>query len=43
MPKINFSEYDTKGFYDEMFDKNNNVRPNYKLFMDRLEKMEQRK
>ena len=43
MSKINFSNYDTKGFYDEMFDENNLVRPNYKLFMERLEKMGQKK
>ncbi len=43
MAKINFSNYDTKGFYDEMFDENKKVRPNYKLFMERLKKMEQKK
>ncbi|TVZ59693.1 putative circularly permuted ATP-grasp superfamily protein [Flavobacteriaceae bacterium MAR_2010_105] len=43
MPKINFSNYDTKNFYDEMFDANNKVRPNYKLFMERLEKMGHKK
>jgi hypothetical protein len=32
MLKLNLLEYDTKGYYDEMFDENNNVRPNYKLF-----------
>lgn len=43
MSKINFSNYDTKGFYDEMFDENNMVRPNYKLFMERLEKLGHKK
>jgi uncharacterized circularly permuted ATP-grasp superfamily protein len=37
MLKLNLLEYDTKG-YDEMFDENNNVRPNYKLFLERLQK-----
>jgi uncharacterized circularly permuted ATP-grasp superfamily protein len=32
-----------KGFYDEMFDENNNVRPNYKHFLERLEKLDQKK
>jgi hypothetical protein len=26
MLKLNLLEYDTKGYYDEMFDENNNVR-----------------
>ena len=43
MPKLNFSTYDTKGFYDEMFDENNKVRPNYKLFLARLEKVSPKK
>jgi uncharacterized circularly permuted ATP-grasp superfamily protein len=43
MPKLTFSEYDSKGFYDEMFDEDNNVRPNYKLFAERLEKIGQKK
>ncbi|WP_179353876.1 circularly permuted type 2 ATP-grasp protein [Winogradskyella vidalii] len=43
MPKLDFSAYDSKGFYDEMFDENNVVRPNYKLFLERLEKMSLRK
>jgi hypothetical protein len=32
MLKLNLLEYDTKGYYDEMFDENNNVRPNYNYF-----------
>jgi uncharacterized circularly permuted ATP-grasp superfamily protein len=43
MPKLNLATYDTKGFYDEMFDENNNVRPNYKHFLERLEKLDQKK
>ena len=43
MPKLNFSGYDTKGFYDEMFDENNVVRSNYKLFLDRLKKISHKK
>jgi hypothetical protein len=38
MLKLNLLEYDTKGYYDEMFDENNNVRPiNY---FKRLQKSE---
>lgn len=43
MSKLSFSDYDTHGFYDEMFDENNNVRPSYKLFLERLEKIGQKK
>ncbi len=43
MPKIDFKEYDSKGFYDEMFDENNVVRANYKLFLDRLQKVSHKK
>ncbi len=43
MPKLDLSAYDTTGFYDEMFDENNNVRPNYKLFLERLEQMSLKK
>ncbi len=43
MPKLDLSTYDSKGFYDEMFDENNVVRPNYKLFSERLEKMSHKK
>lgn len=39
MPKIDLSTYDTTGFYDEMFDENCKVRPNYKLFLDQLKKV----
>lgn len=43
MPKLDLSAYDSKGFYDEMFDENNVVRPNYKMFLERLEKMSLKK
>ena len=43
MPKLNLANYDTTGFYDEMFDEKNNVRPNYKHFLERLEKLDQKK
>ena len=43
MQKLDLSVYDTTGFYDEMFDENNNVRPNYKLFLARLEEMSLKK
>jgi uncharacterized circularly permuted ATP-grasp superfamily protein len=42
MPKLNLATYDTKGFYDEMWWENN-VRPNYKHFLERLEKLDQKK
>lgn len=40
MAKISFNTYQTTGFYDEMFDKENNVRSHYSLFMERLKKMD---
>lgn len=39
MTKTNFKNYDTTGFYDEMFEKDGSVRPHYKLFLERVEKM----
>jgi len=39
MAKINFENYATSGFYDEMFDENGTARPHYKLFLERLEKI----
>lgn len=39
MPKLNLKEYESTGFYDEMFDEENKVRPQYALFKERLEKM----
>lgn len=43
MPKLDLSAYDTKGFYDEMFDEHNLVRPNYELFLERLKKLGHKK
>jgi uncharacterized circularly permuted ATP-grasp superfamily protein len=39
MSKINLSNYETKGFYDEMLDGEGNVRPQYTLFKEKLLKM----
>ncbi len=39
MFNLNFESYETKGFYDEMFDQDQKVRPHYALFKDRLKKM----
>ena len=39
MVKIDFGRYETTGFYDEMFDDANNVRPQYALFKDILMKI----
>jgi uncharacterized circularly permuted ATP-grasp superfamily protein len=39
MPKINFNSYHEPNFYDEMFDSNNEVRPQYSLFKERIEKL----
>ena len=39
MADINFSAYETTGFYDEMFDEEGLVRPHYAMFMERLKKM----
>ncbi len=43
MSKLGFSKYDTKGYYDEMFDEHNNVRPHYALFKERLEQIGKKK
>ena len=43
MAKIDFSKYDTKGFYDEMFAAAHEVRPSYALFKKRLEKLSRNK
>ncbi len=43
MPKINFNEYEIKGFYDEMFNDAHAVRPSYELFKKRLEKVSWKK
>lgn len=39
MPKINLETYETTGFFDEMFDEQNKIRPHYVLFKERLQKM----
>ena len=39
MTKINFSNYDTAHFLDEMFDEKGGVRSHYALFSERIEKM----
>ena len=39
MADINFSQYETTGFFDEMIDERGSVRPHYALFMDRMKKM----
>ncbi|HSH20319.1 MAG TPA: circularly permuted type 2 ATP-grasp protein [Draconibacterium sp.] len=43
MPKINFDSYQTTGFYDEMFNNDKKVRPQYELLKKRLEKMDWKK
>ncbi len=37
--KINFDNYDTTGFYDEMIDNDHLIRPHYTVFKERLQKM----
>lgn len=39
MTKINFSNYDTAHFLDEMFDEKGGIRSHYALFSERIEKM----
>ena len=39
MPKVDLSNYNTEGFFDEMFDDKRNVNPQYSLFQERLNKM----
>lgn len=36
MPKIDLKNYDTEGFYDEMFDEHHKIRPPYTLFNEWL-------
>ena len=43
MPKVNFSKYETTGFYDEMFNDTNAVRPTYSQFKQRLEQLNRNK
>jgi uncharacterized circularly permuted ATP-grasp superfamily protein len=39
MPKIDFSGYETTGYYDEMFDENHRVRPHYELLKQQISKL----
>lgn len=39
MNEIDFESYDTAGFYDEMIDDNQSIRPHYSLLRDRLQKI----
>lgn len=39
MPKIDFENYNTDNFFDEMFNEKLEVRPQYSLFQERLKKM----
>lgn len=43
MAQFNFTHYETKGFYDEMIADDGSVRPHYKLFMERLQRIGWRK
>ena len=43
MPKIDFTAYDTGGFFDEMIDEEGNVRAHYAQFQARLQQMDARK
>ena len=43
MAKVNFDNYQTTGFYDEMFDDQKMVRPQYSLFKNRLQEMDIKK
>jgi len=39
MAKIDFHNYDTRGFYDEMFDGDANIRSHYSFFSEKIKKM----
>ena len=43
MNKVNFSNYETTGFFDEMFNAEKKVNGHYSLFKERLEKMSWKK
>ena len=43
MAKVDFKKYETTGYYDEMFNATNEVRPNYKQFKTRLEELSKNK
>jgi uncharacterized circularly permuted ATP-grasp superfamily protein len=36
---FSFNNYNTEGFYDEMFDENGNVRAGYEHFKERVEQL----
>ncbi|MEO1449909.1 MAG: circularly permuted type 2 ATP-grasp protein [Bacteroidota bacterium] len=39
MSKVDLSQYDTAGFFDEMFDEQMRIKPHYALFSQRLKKL----
>ena len=39
MPKISFNDYNSQGFYDEMFNADHSVREHYSLLQERIEKI----
>ena len=39
MPSIDFSKYDSGGFFDEMFDGDGSPRPHYALFLERIQQI----
>ena len=43
MPNVSFTNYVTKGFFDEMMDSNGEVRSHYSLFKERIEKLSWKK
>ncbi|MGB5430764.1 circularly permuted type 2 ATP-grasp protein, partial [Eudoraea sp.] len=43
MAKVNFTKYETTGYYDEMFNETNGVRSSYEKFKKRLEKLSRNK
>ncbi len=43
MAKVDFTKYETTGFYDEMFEATKGVRPGYEQFKTRLEKLSKKK
>lgn len=43
MARVNFENYDSTGFFDEMFDADGNVRSCYKYFFDRVTKLSSKK
>lgn len=39
MAKVDLNRYDTEGFFDEMLDENNEIRPQYALFQERMKQI----